>query len=342
MNLALIGFGNVGRGFAQILMDKGADLAQKEGFVPRVVAIVTSSRGVLFDPNGLDLPAALDAYQKGSFEHYPASESLHREMNAQDICTHNAVEAIIETTPTDLETAQPALDHCRWALGAGKHVVTANKGPAALHWQTLSELAAQNSAQIGIEGTVMSGTPAMQLAMNSLAGCTFNEIRGILNGTTNYILTQMENGHAYADALKAAQDLGYAEPDPTADVEGYDAMSKVLILANVVMGGSLTPADISVTGISALTPDDIAAAHAAGKCYKLIGRVVRKEGKIDASVAPVRVPLSDPLASIGGATNAITYSTDLMGDVTLIGAGAGRTETGFSLLSDLLAIHRRG
>ncbi|HLA42413.1 MAG TPA: homoserine dehydrogenase, partial [Aggregatilineales bacterium] len=250
-------------------------------------------------------------------------------------------DAIIEVTYTDIKTGQPALDHCRAALESGKHIATTNKGPIALAYRELKALAHQHQAHIGFEGTVMSGTPSLQMGMNALVGCTINEVRGIFNGTTNYILTQMESGKSYSEALEEAQELGYAEADPTADVEGHDAMGKVLILANTVMGGELSAADVSCTGITALSVRAINEAKANNERWKLIGSARREGNKIVGSVQPVRLPITDPLAGISGATNAITFSTDLLGDVTLVGPGAGKMPTGFALLADLLAIHRR-
>jgi homoserine dehydrogenase len=215
-----------------------------------------------------------------------------------------------------------------------------NKGPVALAYAELAQLAAEKGVRWGFEGTVMSGTPALRMPLVSLAGNDITEVRGIFNGTTNYILTKMEEGMSYDVALKQAQELGYAEADPTADVEGHDARGKVVILANVIMGAPLTKNDVACKGISQLTLDDIAEAKAQGKRWKLLARCSKAGDTVTASVAPEMVPLDDPLASIMGATNAITYECDLAGPITLVGAGAGRVETGFSILIDLINIHR--
>jgi homoserine dehydrogenase len=189
---------------------------------------------------------------------------------------------------------------------------------------------------LAFEATVMAGTPSIRLAKEALAGCKISEVRGILNGTTNYILTQMESGIAYNDALAQAQQLGYAEADPTADVEGWDAAGKTLIVANAVFGKQLALSDLNVKGISEILQSDVEAARKAGERWKLIARVTPEGG----SVQPVRLPVSDPLANVFGTTNAITYTTNLLGSVTLVGAGAGRLQTGFGLLSDLIAVQR--
>lgn len=187
----------------------------------------------------------------------------------------------------------------------------------------------------------MSGTPAIFLGRNWLRAAEILRIQGIFNGTTNFILTKMEEGHDYSAALAEAQRLGYAEADPSGDVEGYDAAGKVVILANVLMGKSITLQDVERQGITHLTSTDIQKAQREGKRWKLIGSLEWSEGTIKASVRPFAVPLANPLAQVMGATNAITYTTRYLGDVTLVGAGAGRLETGYALLADILSIYRK-
>jgi homoserine dehydrogenase len=256
-------------------------------------------------------------------------------------------DTVVEISWTDVQTGQPAIDHVKAAFESGKNAVLTNKGPVALAYRELAELAAAKGVLFRFEGTVMSGTPTIRLAQQALAGCEILEVKGILNGTTNYILTQMEAGQSYADALAEAQRLGYAEADPTADVEGWDAAGKAVILANVLLGGDLRVADVERTGISGLTLADVEAATAAGERWKLIARVWRADDpvgaggprpQVRASVQPTRLPLSHPLAGVSGAINACTFTTDLLGDVTLVGPGAGRMETGYAVLGDLLEI----
>lgn len=338
MKLMMIGFGVVGQGLAMILRDKADYLKETYNFEPKIVGVATNSRGILYQANGLSIDALLSAAEKGSFEHYPDEEGLERNFSdAVDLIQGRGADVLIEVSPTNIETAMPAAKYFQTAIATQKHIVTANKGPIALGFSGLSKRAKDANLQIRYEATLMAGTPAVALGTESLAGCTIESVRGIVNGTTNYILTEMENGLAYADALKQAQELGYAETDPTADVEGYDAAAKVLIMMDSFFGQDLTLSDISVTGITGITQDDIASAKASGERYKLIASATADGGQ----VAPIRLPLSDPLAQVSGATNAITFQTDLMGAVTVIGAGAGQKETGFALLADLLAIHRQ-
>ena len=336
MKLILIGFGVVGQGFAGILRDKAAELQRKHNFAAEIIGVVTASKGALYRKKGLDIPALLEAAQAGDFAGYPDQPGLRRGMTADDIIAAGEADVLVEVSPTNLETAQPALDYCFQALDAGMHLALANKGPVALDYANLHAKARARGLQMRYEATVMAGTPTMSLAEEALAGCAIHSARGILNGTTNYILTQMETGMAYDEALAQAQALGYAETDPSGDVEGWDAAGKVLILANALFGRSLAMDDLDVSGITAISAADIADAEAAGQRYKLIASATPNGGSVKAT----RLPLDDPLASVGGSTNAITLETDLLGDITLIGAGAGKLETGYAILSDLLAIQR--
>jgi len=221
-------------------------------------------------------------------------------------------------------------------------VVTSNKGPAALYYRELKELAEKNNLSLRIEGTVLSGTPVFNLFENCFAGNRINEIKGILNGTTNFILTKMEQENMeYEEALRLAQEKGYAEADPTADVEGYDALAKIVILSNVLLDGGIKPSDAERQGITSISMEDVQNAKKEGYRYKLIASTKIKNGRIEARVSPQKLPLSDPLAGITGANNALTFDLDLLGKITIQGPGAGKIETGYSILTDMLAIHRQ-
>ncbi|MBE7471410.1 MAG: homoserine dehydrogenase [Anaerolineales bacterium] len=338
--LAMIGFGTVGQGLAQILLDKKEGL-RNLGVETQLVAVSTLSKGSLYHPEGLDLAELLAAAKTGSLAHYPNTPGLQRGWDNLKIIHQSNADTVVEVSYTNLTTGQPAIDYCRAAFESGKNIVTANKGPVALAYHELAALAQAKGVRFGIEGTVMSGTPALRLPLVTLAGNDIREVRGIFNGTTNFILTKMEEGLSYTAALKQAQELGYAEADPTADVEGHDAAGKVVILANVVMNVSLAQSEVSCRGISQLTGADIQQAQAEGKRWKLIGRVKKEGAQVIASVQPEALPLSDPLANVMGATNAITYECDLSGPITLVGAGAGSAQTGFALLIDLINIARK-
>ena len=337
--IAMIGFGTVGQGLAEILVEKGDLLEQQHGVRFQIVAISDLLKGSLYQATGLDPAVLLEVVRRtGKLEDYPVNRGLFTGLDSLETIRRSNADTVVEISWTDVQTGQPAIDHVKAAFENGKNAVLTNKGPVALAYNELAEMAAAEGVQFRFEGTVMSGTPAIRLAQRALAGCQISQIQGILNGTTNYILTQMETGQSYANALTEAQRLGYAEADPTADVEGWDAAGKAVILANVLMGGDLKVADVDRTGISALTLADVEAAKAAGERWKLIAKVWQAAGTTRASVTPTRVPLSHPLAGVGGAVNAVTYTTDLLGDVTLVGPGAGKMETGYAVLGDLLEI----
>jgi homoserine dehydrogenase len=334
-NLALIGFGNVGQGLAEILSKKAPLLREKFDADIRIVAICDLYKGSIADPDGFDPQALLDHInEKGDLKEFPAPD---KDWDARETIEMSSANVLVELSFTDLKTGEPALSHMIQALTSGMNVATTNKGPAALHFPKLLELSKTHGGQIGVEGTVMSGTPALALGMNMLAAAGVTRIQGILNGTSNYILGEMENGADYADALKDAQAKGYAEADPAGDVDGHDAAAKVVILANLVMGQSMTMEDVSCVGISGLTSAQIQSAQAENQRWKLIGTLENVNGQIQGSVKPVKLDATHPLYGVSAATNAITYSTDLLGDITLIGPGAGRIETGYAIIGDILS-----
>jgi homoserine dehydrogenase len=331
MKIMLIGFGVVGQGVAGLL---GA----RPQLDIEIVGVATGTRGSLYLVDGLSPHQLLTAIQSGHLDHYPDAPGLRRNLDPLQLIRDSKADVMVECSPSNFQTGQPAFDYCRAAFASGKHVVLANKGPVALRYANLMGFAG-DQYQVRYEATVMAGTPCFALGEKYFVrenGCPISDIRGILNGTTNYILTQMGDGMNYAEALAQAQQLGYAETDPTADVEGWDAAGKAMILSNVFFGNQLRRNEMSVQGITGITQADIASAHAAGERWKLIVQVT----PAGASVQPMRLPISDPLAGVSGATNAITFKTPLLGDVTLIGAGAGRAETAFGVLADLLDIQR--
>jgi len=339
IRLLMIGLGNVGQGLLSILTEQRQTLEASYGLRFSVVGVNDLRMGSLADPAGIPLENILAAAAKGDLRTIPAEI---KERSVEEMLNGLEYDVLVEASYTDLRTGEPATSYIRQALHSGRHVVTTNKGPIALHYPELQRLAEQNSAQIGFEGTVMSGTPAIFLGMKWLKAAEIHRVQGIFNGTTNFILTKMEQGNDYASALAEAQRLGYAEADPSGDVEGYDAAGKIVILANVLMGKSITMQEVNRQGITHLTLADIEQARREGKRWKLIGSLEVSEGTIKASVRPLALPLSNPLARVMGATNAINYTTRYLGDVTLVGAGAGRLETGYALLADILSIYRKG
>ena len=336
-NLGLVGFGNVGQGLARILEEKRCTLRERYGFECKVTFIADPVKGSVLNSAGVDLRSILEEIDKnGTLKNHPDAT----EKDTLSLIRGGYAQVITEATYTDLTTGEPGVSPIRTALEKGVHVVSTNKGPVSIALPELLALAESTGVSYFFEGVVMSGTPTLNLAREALAGCDITGAMGIVNGTTNYILSRMEEGMDYDEALKKAQELGYAEADPTGDVEGWDAAVKVQVLAKVIMGEPIKVEDVDRKGITDITPDDIASAKGRGARIKLIAEVGRDGGKLVAKVAPGEVPLTHPLAGIMDATNALTLVTDHLGEVTIVGPGAGRVETGQALLTDLLAVNR--
>ncbi len=336
--LAFVGFGRVAQGFAKILVEKQADLRRRFGFDYEVVAVADTIKGSVMSRRGLRLQKLLSLVQeKGSIKDYGKGR---KGLSPVETIAQTDANVLVETTWTNLEDGEPGLSHIRKALGEGLHVVTTNKGPIALAYHELAALARRRGCHLRFEGTVLSGTPAISLAKENLAGSTINSIRGILNGTTNYILDEMATGKTYAQALEKAQELGYAEADPSGDTEGWDSIAKITILTNVLMGGRIKPADVRREGIRGITVEDVRDAQVTGKRIKLVAKAYRDEGRIRAQVIPERLEESDLLSHVSGVLNAMILSTDVQPEVTIVGPGAGGDSAGYALLSDLLALNR--
>lgn len=334
-SLALIGFGGVNRALAELIRDDGGRF-EALGFDLKVVAITDLGLGSLVQAEGIDLAHVLALPRGASFEGMPGGSAEPRN---EEVIRNSTADIVVEATFTSPVDGEPAVSHVRWALEAGKHVVTTNKGPAALYGEELSSLARKHGVRFEFEGAVMSGTPVLRLARQMLAGLEVKGVQGILNGTSNYVLGQMETGLSLGQAVADAQELGYAEADPTADIGGSDVRLKVAILANEVLGAGLKPEDVTTTGIQDITSDDVVRALGEGRRWKLIGQATRLEdGSVEATVSPLALPAGHPLAGISGATNAVAFDTDLLGPVTVSGPGAGRTETAYALLSDIIAV----
>jgi homoserine dehydrogenase len=286
--------------------------------------------------DGIDLGAVLGMPAGATFAGWAGGEATPQN---DHVIRHTTADVIVEATFTNPIDGEPAVSHVRAALESGKNVTTTNKGPVALAAAELNRIARDRGARFEYEGSVLSGTPILRFASETLKGLRINAVEGILNGTSNYVLGQMETGMTLQDAVAEAQSLGYAEADPTADIEGSDVQLKVVILANELLGAGITTADVVRRGISDLTASDIVAAAADGKRWKLVGSAFRNDdGTVTASVEPVALPLTHPLAGISGPTNAVSFDTDLLGTVTVAGPGAGRIETAYALLSDIIAI----
>ncbi|MNF61890.1 Homoserine dehydrogenase [compost metagenome] len=337
--IALLGFGGVNRALAQLVAEKNVAWAKELGFTLKIVAVSDIFLGSVINKDGLD-PKKLIAIPAAQGALACIENGCSTPANETAICFSGA-DIVAEATFTNPVDGEPATTFCRWALEKGVSVVTTNKGPVALHADALKKLAASTGASFEFEGAVMSGTPVIRLAQEALAGSEIVGFKGILNGTSNFILSSMQSGLDFGDALAKAQELGYAEADPTADVEGHDVRLKVVILANELLGAKLTPSDVSCEGISKITAQDIEKAAQQELRWKLIGSAERSTcGAVIASVRPQLLPLTDALAGVSSATNAVTFQTNVLGPVTVVGAGAGRIETAYALLSDIISIHK--
>ena len=325
VRISIIGFGYVGSGVAEVIRRKREAIARKHGIDLKIVGIADLN-GVIADEQGLSEEAirALKAGEKQG------------DMTSLDIIRDVAHEVMVETTPTNVETGEPGLTHIITALESGRHVVTSNKGPIALEYQKLMELAAKHDKEIKFEASVGGAMPLISVVRENLAGNGVMSIKGILNGTCNYILTRMaEEDLPYEHVLKEAQEIGIAETDPSKDVEGVDTAVKLVILANSIFGMNATYNDVKVVGISEITPDALKLANDAGYVIKLIGDV-DSDGRLE--VAPRLVPKDDPL-NVGGTLNVATIKTDLAGEITVIGKGAGPIEAASAILSDIIGIY---
>ncbi|MEM2103304.1 MAG: homoserine dehydrogenase [Candidatus Bathyarchaeia archaeon] len=334
MRIVLVGFGTVGRSLAKIFLSRKDELFKLYGFRPRVVAIADSA-GVAINPKGLDLEKMLMLKaKKGTVAADPAYG--HLEMLALDAIESVEAEAVVEVSPTNIQDGEPAMSHIKKAFKAGKHVVTANKGPLAIALPALTELAEHNKVHFRFSASVGASTPFLEFAKRCLFGDRILSIRGILNGTTNYILTEMsEKRMPFEAALQKAKELGYAEADPFMDIEGVDTACKIVILANWVMNRKVTLKDVSIKGIKNVDLEDIEKASQENCAIKLLGSV---NGGL--KVKPEKLPRDSPLA-VSGTLNAVTFTLEFAGEQTVIGHGAGGVETASALLRDLLDIKQK-
>lgn len=326
VRLFLSGFGTVGQGLVEVLKRRHDFFEEKYGEQPVVVGVI-DSKTVAVDQRGLDTDALVARKKK---EHTVGDRKYTDSVEVMDSVDYDI---LIEVSPTDVRTGGTGLKNITHALENGKDVITVNKGPLALKFQELISLAKKNGCKFRFEGSVGGAMPIINLCHENLSGEKITSIRGIFNGTCNYILSKMDNGQPFEQALKEAQQLGYAETDPTNDVEGYDAATKVVILANSVFHRNVTFKDVKITGITGITPDAIAQAAAHNMVIRLIGEI--SDTRLE--VSPRLIPAGHPL-SIAGTLNIAQIDADLAGPITINGRGAGKIETASAILSDLIAI----
>lgn len=338
MRIAIIGYGGVGRAFLQLLINKRSELL-REGINPRVNYVI-SSKGGVYDPEGIHIDKFVDySSLNKDITNYPIGGSQSITFNT--LLENKDIDIVVEMTPTNVKTGEPGMTHIIKSLENGFHVITANKGPVLLAYRKLNEIAAKNKVQLGIGCTSGGALPTINGGIMDMAGSTIQSIEGVLNGTTNFILNEMENHKIeYSEALKIAQKQGIAETDPTLDVEGWDTATKLLILTNVLMNEEKTINDIKVQGITSITACDIEEAAKEGKKYKLVGKVTRQNEGLEMSVRLEKIDKDNPLFGVDGKNKAVRYTSDTLGDLTIIGGASGVTPAAASILRDLINIKR--
>ena len=329
MRIILCGFGVVGQSFAKLLESRSEDLYARYGLKPKIVGVFDKTGGVT-DASGLDVSRLIDTKRKhNSVKKYSEKEN---NVSGLDMIDNLNAEVLVETTASNYKDAEPGMTHIINAMKQGLHVISVNKGPLALAFPSLLELAEYNNILFRFSGTVGGGTPILDYAKNSLGGEQIISFDGILNGTTNYILTNMAKGMSFNDSLKDAKKRGYVEADESLDLDGLDAAAKLVILANWIMGMKVTMPDIKRTGIRKVNEEDIKTAASKNCAVKLIAACNK-----ELVVEPKEIPVNDPLC-VSGTLNAISFTSEHSGTQTVIGRGAGGIETASSILRDLINI----
>jgi homoserine dehydrogenase len=333
-SLAFLGFGNVGQALARLLLRKREELQVRYNLAFMVTGIATGRHGVAIAPHGIDLERALAILAAGGsldgLSDQPGISSL-----SSFIASCNA-SLLFECTPVNYATGQPAVGYLRAALVHGMHVVSANKGPVVHAYRELTALARSRGVKYYFESAVMDGAPIFSLFRETLPAAYLHGFRGLLNSTTNLILTRMEAGENFAQAVAYAQSLGIAETDPSGDVDGWDAAVKVAALATVLMDVPLKPQEVERTGIREITPAEIARAQQAGMRWKLVCSAHRAGEGVIGRVGPERVGADSPLYGVGGTSSVIQFETDVLPGLSIVETDPGPETTAYGMLADFL------
>jgi homoserine dehydrogenase len=332
--LALLGFGNVGQAFARLLLEKRSELQNRYGVDYLVTGIASARHGKAIDPRGINLFEALKlAEEKISLNGISKIPLLENSLDFIRCC--NAT-ILFENTPVNYSTGQPAVDHLRMSLEMNMHIITANKGPIVYAYRELTNLAKIKEKKFFFESTVMDGAPIFSLFRSALPAAHVQSFRGILNSTTNMILTKMEEGVNFEQAVAYAQKIGIAETDPSGDVDGWDAAIKVAALVTVLMERPLLPHEVERIGIREITSDDISRAKKLGKRWKLVCSAELENGKLNAQVIPKTVSPDSPLYNVSGTSSVVQFETDVLGLLTIIEQDPGPSTTAYGLFADFL------
>ena len=341
LNIALLGFGNVGKAFVRLLMEKRQDLLDQYALEALVMGIMTNRHGACLDPNGLDENRLAEMMDEGQDYPLAALDQLDFRGGSSDFIRLCNADVLIETTPVNPKTGQPALGYLKEAALNGMHIITANKGPVVFGFRELTELTRQHDRHFRFESAVMDGAPIFSLFRNSLAGAKLLSFYGILNSCSNLLLDRMQTGETLDEAIAYATSIGIAETDPDNDVDGWDAAIKVAALSNVLMGRNLTPADVNPTGIRGITPEMIKTAEEQGKRWKLVCQAGWKENEFFARVAPEMVGPDSPLYTVSGTSSYVNFELDVLPGVGILETDPTPATTAFGLLADLIDIYSR-
>ncbi len=336
IRLAMVGFGNVGQAFVRLLQAKRSWLLSNKGLDVEVLAISTTHHGSLMSKKALDLDRVMDQLRtEGNLKKYGPEVT---DLSPIKIIEQSDADIMVELTTLNIDTGQPAIDHIRRAFEVGMDVITANKGPVAFAYKDLRNLARARGVHFRFEPTVMDGTPIFNLAEKTLQGCEVISLTGILNSTSNFVLSEMARGRTMQEAIKEAQTRGFAEADPSLDIDGWDASAKITALANVLMDADRTPKDVDRNGIRDFKREEVADAVSRGKKIKLIARAWRTDDSVRLSVKPETVEADNVFWSVDGTSSGLTIKTDLMGDITILEGNPLVTQTAYGVLSDLLLV----
>ena len=335
-NLCFLGFGNVNRTLVRLLHDRAEELRDRYGLAFRITGAASRSIGWIANPDGLDLRSVGNLRNLSVLQKLPGARKCS---DVKDWLAAAHADVLIEATPLDVETGQPAVDHIRAALEHGAHVITANKGPIVHAYRELRDLAANKGKCFLFESTVMDGVPIFSL-FDQLPVIHLQGFHGILNSTTNVILGQMEQGLNFDEALKKAQELGVAETDATHDIDGWDAAVKTAALITVLMETPIRLDQIHREGIRDLTAQAVRTARRDGWAFKLVGRAKRTPNGIEASVAPEKVLSTLPMAKISGTSSYVYFETDIFPGLAITEENPGLYATAYGMLADLIRAAR--
>ena len=332
-----IGFGHVGQKVAEILFLEREKHPNVQGLNLSVIGIVTKSRGSLVNNNGIDVLRALQEIRES--ERFSWTNFELTNINGLDAVRQLDYDVLVELSTLSIaQKGEPALSHVREALNRGKHVVTANKAPAAFAYHELNSLARQKGVSFLMESTVMDGTPVFNLAKHGLKAASIQALSGVLNSTTNFVLSRMERGESLEAAVTIAQKEGFAEADPRHDIEGWDASAKIAVLANALMGASLSPYEVDRQGITHVSVDDAQAAVKAGKHLKLICRAWRESDTVKARVALEAIEQGHPFAPIRESGSILMIETDLLAPFVITETDPSLSDTAFGVINDLMSL----